>query len=216
MFKRTKPWFDALLTVVVAVVIGALIWHLTAGLTLFTSESWRRESVTLKPKVVPDVQLEDERGQIVTLRELCGSVLVINFIFTECPTVCSALGASSSQLARRLQPAVDNSKITVLSISFDPVRDTPKRLEAFKLAMEPNPSKWRVARPTSDEALSALKATFGLVVIPDEFGGYVHNAAFLIVDQDCKLTRVINYEDIQGVDSFVRSLMPAEAIGGKI
>ena len=52
---------------------------------------------------IPDVPLLNEHGRPVRFRELLSApVVVVNFIFTTCPTICLPLGANFASLGRQL------------------------------------------------------------------------------------------------------------------
>lgn len=205
--KRLAASLGAVLATVGCVAAGAVIvsW-LTAGLSAFTAESWRRAAIEASPRPVPVVQLQDESGRLLSLDSLCGRVMVIDFVYTRCPTVCKALGVSSSQLARRLSGIEGLEDVVVMSVSFDPDRDTPDRLEEFKRAMEPSPTSWRLARPVSSEGRRRLLEVFGVVVIPDGTGGYDHNAALHVVDSRCRLVRVLDADAVGEAAAVARRL----------
>jgi protein SCO1/2 len=195
----------ALATVGCAVAAAGIIWKLTAGLTLFTSESWRRAAVAAAPSPVPIIDLQDDAGDPLRMNMLCrGRVMVIDFVYTQCPTICKALGANSSQLARRFASTAGLEDVMVVSVSFDPERDTPDRLRAFKRAMEAAPTAWRLARPLDREAGRRLLEAFGVVVIPDGMGGYDHNAALHVVDQQCRLAQILDADSLGGAEAAVR------------
>ncbi len=189
----------------VAVVGAGLLWQLTAGLQIFTSETWRRTEIANAPRALPDVLLEDEHGQTFPLRSLCGQIMVLDFIYTRCPTVCKTLGATSSQLAQRFTQA--GQAVTVMSVSFDPQYDDPRHLAAFKQHMEPQASAWRLARPVHNTERDQLLATAGVVVIPDGMQGYEHNAALHIVDKNCRITQLIDMEDMDHAQRTVQTLL---------
>lgn len=189
--------------VLVALAGCAVLWQLTGGLRIFTSEAWRRADIAAVPRPLPDVILEDHLGRTFHLRDLCGQLLVIDFIYTQCTTVCRSLGASSSQLARRLETSAAAAQASVLSVSFDPRRDTPARMAQFKRSMEASESRWRVVRPRSDP--NALLHSFGVVAIADGLGGFEHNAALHVVDRDCRLSKVFDLEDVDDAERWLRA-----------
>jgi protein SCO1 len=184
-----------------------VIWQLTAGLTIFTSEAWRRADVQTSPRPLPNLRLEDELGEKLELGDLCGRVLVVDFVYTQCPTICKSLGASSSQLARQLAQADETADALVVSISFDPRRDTPARLRAFRSAMEPSPTGWRLLRPTDEDGMESLLRSFGVVAIDDGLGGFDHNAALHVVDRECRVARILDADNLDAAIAAVRELM---------
>lgn len=91
---------------------------------------------TLPPGAVKvklaDTPLRDQDGRPVRIRsDVFGDrVVVINFIFTTCTTVCPASTAVMSELQARLGERVGR-EVVLVSLSVDPVRDTPARLKEY-------------------------------------------------------------------------------------
>ncbi len=179
-------------------------WAVTAGFNSFTTDSWRRSEVRASPRPIPDVKMQNHQGQETSFGQLCSKVLVVDFIYTRCNAVCRSQGAMAAQLARRLSEHAKD--VQVLSISFDPQNDTPASLSKFKRAMETAPTAWQLTRPTHNDGKQALLQTFGVVVIPDGYGGYDHNSALHVVSQ-CKLVQILDTEDIEGAVKTVRTLV---------
>jgi len=82
--------------------------------------------------IIPDVELVDQNGQKVRFFTdlIQGKTVAISFFFTSCTTICPPLGAIMSQVQRKLLREGRND-IQIISISVDPVRDTPPRLKAW-------------------------------------------------------------------------------------
>jgi protein SCO1 len=78
---------------------------------------------------IPDVPVVDQSGArrrfYTDLVE--GRVVAINFIFTSCTTICPAMGATFA----RLQTLLGDRDVSLISVSVDPVTDTPQRLAAW-------------------------------------------------------------------------------------
>lgn len=86
-----------------------------------------RDSITL-----PDTMLVNQNGENVRLDSdvVAGRIAVIDFVYTSCTTVCPVLSAILGQVQRSLDERI-GSEIMLVSISVDPVRDTPARLQAY-------------------------------------------------------------------------------------
>jgi protein SCO1/2 len=86
-----------------------------------------RDSITL-----PDTMLVNQNGESVRLDSdiVAGRIAVIDFVYTSCTTVCPVLSAILGQVQRSLDDRLV-SEIMLVSISVDPVRDTPARLKAY-------------------------------------------------------------------------------------
>ena len=110
---------------------------------------------------VPDVTLVDQDGRSVRFRSdvLRDRVVVIDFVFTTCTTICPVLSSTFARLQDRLGERLAGS-VQLVSISLDPVRDTPERLRAYAARHHAGPHWTWLTGPTGDleRLLKALGA----------------------------------------------------------
>jgi protein SCO1/2 len=109
--------------------------------------------------------------------------------------VCLALGASFARLQDEVRRA-KRDDLKLLSISFDPQRDTADALRAYAETQGADASIWSMARVGDAAELRRLLDAFGVVVIPDEFGGFTHNAAIHLVDRSGRLSMIVDFEHV--------------------
>ena len=80
---------------------------------------------------IPNVHILDQNGKQLSFYDdlIKGKTVAINFIFTTCTTVCPPLTATF----RKVQQTASERGLDVklVSVSVDPVIDTPERLRAF-------------------------------------------------------------------------------------
>ena len=88
-------------------------------------------ALTTERYVVPDVELIDESGSPVALRQLLegDQPVALNFIFTTCTTICPVMTATFSQMRRELGETA--KQIRLVSISIDPEYDRPGVIKAY-------------------------------------------------------------------------------------
>lgn len=79
-----------------------------------------------------DTSLQDQDGREVRLKSdvLGPHVTVVNFIYTTCTTVCPVSSATMALLQQRLGARLGD-QVQLVSITVDPLRDTPARLKAY-------------------------------------------------------------------------------------
>jgi protein SCO1 len=111
------------------------------------------------PKL-PDVELLDQDGHKVHFYTdlLRGRTVAIDFVFTSCQTVCPVLGANFAKVSRLLPK--EGAGFMLISLSVDPVNDTPASLRAYAARFGAAPS-WRLLtgeKRNVDELLRALGA----------------------------------------------------------
>ena len=82
--------------------------------------------------ILPDTELVTQYGKRRRLNSeiVDGRIVVIDFIYTTCTTVCPVLSATLRQVQRQLEEG-GGSEVMLVSITVDPVRDTPARLKAY-------------------------------------------------------------------------------------
>ena len=110
------------------------------------------------------------------------AVYLLDFIYTTCPTLCRALGSEFAQMQAQLLAAPTQAAPRLLSLSFDLERDGRDELAAYARRHGADARVWTVAAPLTPAERDRLLARLGVVVVPDGFGGYVHNGSILVVD----------------------------------
>jgi protein SCO1/2 len=183
----------------------------TDGFEAYTLESARRLAALRSPAPVPDLVLESADGGAVRLGAMTEPVLLVDFVYTRCPTTCQALGSVYARLQERLAPEIASGKVRLVSISFDPRHDGPSELRAYRARYSRDSAGWSLARPVHETQLDEWLAAFGVVVIPDGMGGYTHNAAAHVIGPDRRLAAILDIEDIGAIERTARIM----AAGGK-
>ena len=122
-----------------------------AALLLFAAEL----SATERTLSMPDATLVDQNGQSVRLADLTkGKLVVMNFIFTSCTTVCSPMGANFAALQTKLG---DRRDVALISVSIDPSTDTPAKLKAWSQRFKAR-SGWTLVTGPDRDVEQLLKA----------------------------------------------------------
>lgn len=107
---------------------------------------------------IPDATLINQFGKPVHFMELtAGRVVAINFIFTTCKTICLPMGANFGKLEKLLQKS-GRRDVALISITVDPVNDTPERLKQWAAQFNAGPS-WTLLtgpKPSIDPVLKQL------------------------------------------------------------
>lgn len=111
----------------------------------------------LPPVQLPDITVTTEDNRRIGLRSLAkDQAVAVQFVFTDCATVCPLLGSLFQSVERRLD---NRSPILLLSVSVNPERDDSERLKLW-LAGFRNGQRWRAVH-TSPADLQTLLAAFG-------------------------------------------------------
>ena len=177
---------------------------LTHDFQVWTAEGARRLEVALLPVATPAIQVQASSGTPQPLRQMLAdgqTVTIVDFIYTRCQTVCLALGSTYQQMQASLQSAraagAAQSRVQLLSVSFDSQRDDQQALTDYAARMNVNAAIWRLVRVPEPKDLERLLADFQVVVVASGQGDFEHNAALLVVDSHGRLVRIFDYADHQ-------------------
>lgn len=205
------------LILVCALGFGALS-HLTVGYTALTSEQARRNDVAKHPRTISDVTVITPGATHLSLHEFMRQndrLLIVNFIYTRCITLCLAMGSEMQQIQEAIIAAGQQDKIGLLSISFDP-SDTPDQLQRYMHLMKADPRVWNFVTMQDGEQRQQVLDDFGIIVIPAPYNEYEHNAAYHVMNADYLLSRIVDYGEPGLALAAVRELLQAEQSGAAL
>ncbi len=176
---------------------------ITAGFHAFTTETARRLAIAHQPRAIPAARLETAQGDVLDLARLRGRWLLVDFIYTRCMTYCSVQGNEFARLQERLRDAIEDDRVALLSISFDPEHDGPAALAAYQKRSGDRGRGWIATRPADTASLRPLLDAFEVKAIPDGSGGFVHNAAIEVVDPQGRLVAVFDWDAASAAATYV-------------
>ncbi|MCB1024707.1 MAG: SCO family protein, partial [Acidobacteria bacterium] len=119
-----------------------------------------KEEVAVEGKPMIDFSLIDQDNKPVSLKDFAGKSWALTFIYSECPLpdFCIAMSKHFSDAANKIAENEELKQNTrLLSISFDPKRDTPERLKSYGLGYLGKDSKaadfsiWKLAAGKDEE-----------------------------------------------------------------
>jgi protein SCO1 len=183
--------FPVLLAFVLVTGIAALAFE-TDGFHVVTSAGARQLAIERVPQTLPDAPLIDQDGRLFSLGAYKGRVVLVDFIYTRCPTICGALGDDFARVLQSMNDTRAGAQVDLLSISFDPQNDDRQALRLYGERFGAKSPRWRIATPVDARELADLLRSFGVVVIPDGAGGFIHNDAVYVIDARGRLARVLD------------------------
>lgn len=76
--------------------------------------------------------LTDQHGRSVNLEKdlVSGRIVVISFMYTQCTTVCPVVSSIMAKVQAQLGERA-GTEVSLVSITIDPLRDTPERLREY-------------------------------------------------------------------------------------
>lgn len=130
---------------------------------------------------VKNIEFTNQLGKKVSLDDLEGKILVIDFFFSRCPSICPGMARSM----KRLQDSFlkNDSIVHFISISVDPEHDSVPQLRKFADRYGANHDTWWFVTGDKKEiynfALKELKAGLADTEIDTAF---IHSKMFFLLD----------------------------------
>ncbi len=162
--------------------------HYLADSVISTVRNGKQVNDTIWHKL-PEISLTNQLGQQVSWKDIHGKIIVADFFFTHCPTICPALTRSM----KRLQEGITNSKrvgdktpdfLHLISFSIDPERDSVERLKQWADRFQVNPDQWWLVtgkkKDIYDMAINEMK--LGIVDGKGIDSEFIHTDHFVLID----------------------------------
>ncbi len=86
------------------------------------------------PFAAPDFQLQDQFDRPVRLSDQRGKVVVLSFLYTNCPDSCPIITEKIHQAYGQLGP--DVAKVSILAVTVDPAHDTVAKVRAYSTSKD--------------------------------------------------------------------------------
>lgn len=159
-------------------------------------------------------ELTNQLGQQVSLDQIKGRIIVVDYFFTHCPSICPTLTHNIKQLQDGLKlkdnmKGVDTTFVQFLSFSVDPERDSVPVLKKYGDRFGVNPDVWWLLtgpkKTIYDFALTELK--LGLQDGEGVDSAFIHTQKLALLDRDHV---VRGYYD--GLDSASLSKMARDVV----
>jgi len=82
-----------------------------------------------------DFSLTDHNGQLRTLKDFQGKIVMVFFGYTQCPDVCPT--SMTEMVAIKKLLGADGDRLQGLFVTIDPERDKPEMLKEYMAAFDP-------------------------------------------------------------------------------
>ena len=90
-----------------------------------------------------------------------GELAIVSFVYLSCGEACPLSTAMLHRLDSELAKSPDlSSRVVLVTVSFDPRRDTPAKMRGLRAALAPR-GRWRFLTAANEQALRPVLADFG-------------------------------------------------------
>jgi protein SCO1/2 len=144
----------------------------------------------------PPFRLTDQDGQPRALEDFRGKTVLLDFIFTRCPGPCPILTGLHAKVQRELPPEIQ-AKTRFVSITLDPLRDTPTVLREYAQKRGIDLANWSFLTGPPEQVDAVIKS-YGVGSRRDADGNIEHVVATFLIDANGQIAR--RYLGLDGHD----------------
>lgn len=140
----------------------------------------------------PSFSLGDQNGATIDNDTLKGRVWIVDFIFTNCGNVCPRMTAKRVELQRELT----DPRISFLTFSVDPERDTAATRKTYAHKHGVDESRWHFVSPENRDAALKLAVAMKIAGKPREADNPIlHADRFLLIDATGRVRGIYHLDD---------------------
>lgn len=178
------------------IIFFSLMTHHYKNITL---ESQRRDNLFAQQPNLSFLHTVNDAGEVSSIAQLAietNKVLITQFIYTQCLTICLSLGNTFQQTQTQIIEKNLSKQLGLVSISFDVSHENKETLQAYRLRMHADEKVWSIVKIQDANVLKVAKNKLGLMVIEDKQKDFVHNSAFIVVSPTGHLLGIFETDEI--------------------
>ena len=163
---------------------------------------------------VADFQLINQLGDTVSLYDLKGKLIVMDFFFTSCRSTCPIITANMRKMQQSFakggddMSTPDSSIVQFISFSVDPETDSVSRLKKYADHYQIDPGNWWLLTGNRDSiynyAFQELKVDkFDTIPVNPDF---VHTTRFILIDKNFNVRGFYDGTDSTSLDKLSKDI----------
>lgn len=160
------------------------------------------------PKGIADFSFTERSGRTVTKADLLGHPWVVCFVFTKCAGPCMTVSGSMT----RLQEALKDTDVRLVTLTVDPDRDSPKILADYADGFGADADRWLFLTGDKEKLYNLTMKSF-LMPVYEAQGvnrkpGWevVHTTNILLVDETGVVQAKYDGRDLDQVQALIDRL----------
>jgi cytochrome oxidase Cu insertion factor (SCO1/SenC/PrrC family) len=148
---------------------------------------------------VPDFALTNQSGQVITRSSLRGQLWLADIVFTRCAGPCPEMTRRMAELQSAI-PA--NEPVRFVTLTTDPVNDTPPVLQAFARRFGAQAERWHFLTGTKKQIIDLAVRGLKFTALDKEASQqenpndlFIHSTIFVLMDKQGRARAVFESDD---------------------
>jgi protein SCO1/2 len=147
----------------------------------------------------------DTDSNRVTEKITEGKIVVADFIFTTCQSICPKM---SVQMMRVQHAFKDDPRVVILSFTVDPEHDTPSVLKAYGQKHNVIPGKWYFLTGEKDSIYHLARHSYFVTAMEGDgvVDDFVHSEQVVLVDQESHIRGFYDGTELTEVNKLIEDI----------
>jgi protein SCO1/2 len=163
---------------------------------------------------VADIRLQNQLGDTVNLYDIQNKVIVADFFFTSCASICPTLTKNMVKLQRSFIKGgdpfhrIDTSIVQFVSFTIDPDRDSVPRLKAYADRFGVNHDNWWFLTGNRDSIYNFVFEQLRVDKYSSEpvDSNFVHTNRFVLIDKTHQVRGYYNGTDSNAIGTLAHDI----------
>lgn len=153
---------------------------------------------------VPDYTLIDQDSQIVHISSLKDKIILADFFFTSCPSICPKV---TKQMLRLYDRYKGDDRVQLISHTIDQRNDSVSVLNRYAHNLGVDASKWKFVTGEKD-SIYTLADQYFVSVVEDPLApkGFDHSGRIILVDRNRRVRGYCEGTDPESVTAFFETI----------
>jgi protein SCO1/2 len=155
-----------------------------------------------QPHKLPPFAFTDQDGKTITEKDIEGKVVIADYIFTRCQTICPKMSSNLESVQRAF---ADNPNVVLLSHTVDPEYDTVQVLNSYAKLHGALSGKWYFLTGDKDKLFKQASEGYKIVASEEANGpdAFVHSDRIVLLDRNGYIRGYYNGTDSMQIDTLI-------------
>ncbi len=154
--------------------------------------------------LIPDITLIDQDSQILKIASLDNKIVLADFFFTSCPSICPKV---KKQMLRLYDRYENDDRVLMISHTIDQRHDSVTVLNRYAHNLGVDTERWKFVTGEKD-SIFHLADQYFVSVIEDPLApaGFDHSGRIILVDQHRRVRGFCEGTDPESVTAFFNTV----------
>ncbi len=151
-------------------------------------------------------QFRDHKGNKKSFDNYRGKIMLINFFFTSCPSICLTMTQNLTSAAKKFEM---DATVRMLSFTVDPVRDSSERLSHYAKRFNADFKQWDFLTGEKSVIYRIARQNFHVTATEGDGGpnDFIHTDKVILIDQNGFIRGYYEGTSKEAIDELIKDVI---------